>query len=191
MATETVTPTAATAGMQAGAQAFRGMIDHIAATTERALAEVDIDDPALPDPRDYSGFAAHSREQTQAALLSPDPEYRDGFFLAFAQLLSLFADGVSPGKDWNPAAELAGLLANRTSDTKPAQAPALSEVLHTENNGLFDVVALLSAAEERVDELGGLQRMSVDKAYAHNTLRLVQLARERVEATQAAIEPFI
>ncbi len=69
--------------------------------------------------------------------------------------------------------------------------PPLTEIAHREHNGLFDVVALLSAAEERVDELGGLQRMSVDKGYAHHTLRLIQIARERVEAMQEALEPYI
>lgn len=69
--------------------------------------------------------------------------------------------------------------------------PPLTEIAHREHNGLFDVVALLSAAEDRVDELGGLQQMRTDKDYAHHTLRLIQIARERVEAMQEALEPYI
>lgn len=191
MAETNVNPDTLSTGIQAGARDFRSMIDHIAATTDLAFADVDIDAPDQPDPRDYRAFAAHVRMQTQAAILSGDPARRDGFFLAMAQLLSMFADGVSPGRDWDPATEIPRLAGKLDGQVKTGQAPDLSNVLHRERNGMFDVAALLSAAEERVDELGGLRRMSVDKDYAHNTLRLIQLARERVEATQAAIEPFV
>lgn len=69
--------------------------------------------------------------------------------------------------------------------------PPLKEVAHRESNGMFDVLALLRAAEERIDECGGLAQFKTDSDFAHDTLRLVQLARERVVAMQMAFDPYI
>ncbi|RVT48380.1 hypothetical protein [Rubrivivax albus] len=69
--------------------------------------------------------------------------------------------------------------------------PPLVEIAHRESNGLFDVLALLRSAEERIDECGGYQSFRTDKDYAHDTLRLLQLARERVQQAQHAFDPYI
>jgi hypothetical protein len=74
----------------------------------------------------------------------------------------------------------------------PAPAlPPLTDIARLEFNNMYDVVALLSAAADRVDELGGLQQMISCKDYAHHTLRLIQIARERVQAIQQAFDPYI
>ncbi len=60
--------------------------------------------------------------------------------------------------------------------------PTLEEVTHAQSNELFDVVALLSAAEGRIDE---------STEQGHNTLRLVQMAREKVRSVIDAFTPHI
>lgn len=72
----------------------------------------------------------------------------------------------------------------------PARSP-LTEIAHAQSNELFDVVALLRAVELQIDELGGLDMLMADRTVAHDTLRLVQLATDRVKATIEAFEPYI
>lgn len=81
--------------------------------------------------------------------------------------------------------------AQQPAPPPPPELPPLAEVVHRESNGLHDVLALLRAAEERIDECGALGRIRQDVDYAHDTLRLVQVARERVEAVQEALEPYL
>lgn len=69
--------------------------------------------------------------------------------------------------------------------------PPLEEIAHREHNGMYDIVALLRAAESRIDEIGGLERFKVEGDFAHDTLRLLQIARERVQAMQEAFDPYI
>lgn len=63
----------------------------------------------------------------------------------------------------------------------------LEEVAHSEVNGLFDVIALLAAAEDRVDAASSAKADD----QMHNTLRLLQMARMRVQGSIDAITPYI
>lgn len=81
-----------------------------------------------------------------------------------------------------------------SDETVPAGAPGptLAEVAHAQSNELYDVLALLHAIEERVDDLM-LPKSASDetKQRTHQTLRLAQMARAKVEATIAALDPHI
>lgn len=79
----------------------------------------------------------------------------------------------------------------RPAPPPPPELPPLEEVAHREHSGMFDIVALLRAAESRIDECGGLADFRTDSDYAHDTLRLLQLARERVQQAQRAFDPYI
>lgn len=79
-------------------------------------------------------------------------------------------------------------------ETVPAgsSGPKLAEIAHAQSNELFDVVALLHAIEERVDDLALPKNASDErKQHTHQTLRLAQMARAKVEATIAALDPHI
>lgn len=82
-----------------------------------------------------------------------------------------------------------GKPANLPDEPPTPTRPPLEEVAAREQNGMYDVLALLRAVEERVDALA--VRQTRDPDYDHDTLRLVQLARERVEAAVDAFDPYI
>lgn len=68
----------------------------------------------------------------------------------------------------------------------------LAETAHAQTNELFDAVALLHAIEERVDDLMLPKNASDEtKQRTHQTLRLAQMARAKVEAAIAAFDRHI
>lgn len=80
---------------------------------------------------------------------------------------------------------------NATNIAKLA-APTLHQFAHQANDSLFDVLALLSAVEDRLDRLGGAFETPLDQdAYANSTLRLAQMARAKVQAAVDALSPHV
>ncbi|MBX3601084.1 MAG: hypothetical protein KF863_10695 [Rubrivivax sp.] len=83
------------------------------------------------------------------------------------------------------------MTTSHATDTAGTTA-TLTQVAHAQTNELYDAVALLHAIEERVDDLA-LPKNAPDevKERQHQTLRLAQMARAKVEATIAALDPHI
>lgn len=81
-----------------------------------------------------------------------------------------------------------------SAETVPAgqPGPTLADIAHAQSNELFNVVALLHAIEDRVDDLALPKNASDEtKEHTHQTLRLAQMARAKVEAAIAAFDPHI
>lgn len=97
-------------GVEAGAQAFRSVIDTIGAMTaaayERQYPDRDRGDDD-PDPRDYRAFSEFIVGEFRAAVDATDSEFREGFVRCLASLFSVVADGCCPGSDWDPLKETA------------------------------------------------------------------------------------
>lgn len=78
------------------------------------------------------------------------------------------------------------------TETAGTPGPTLNEVAHAQTNALYDVVALLHAIEERTDDLRLPMNASDEKKlHQHQTLRLAQMARAKVQATIDALDPHI
>lgn len=73
-----------------------------------------------------------------------------------------------------------------TNDSATQATPKPADVLGQQREELFNVVALLHAVEERVDDLY-LEASMETKLHAHQTLRLAQMARAKVEASIRAL----
>lgn len=73
-----------------------------------------------------------------------------------------------------------------TTDTVATNPQTLEEVAHRETDQLFYVLALLEAIAGRLEAAGTPQNPD-----AHHTLRLAWLARDKVQGTIAAFDPYI
>lgn len=67
--------------------------------------------------------------------------------------------------------------------TETVSAPALKEFASAHADSLYDAVALLDAAAQRIDDATPMMGEDPEAAEAeHNTLRLVQMAHKKVKA---------
>jgi len=80
------------------------------------------------------------------------------------------------------------IVTHAADQPPPADAPSLLETVSASNNDLYDVVALLSAVVERIDDVGGV--FSEDEhmgEMAHETMRLARIAKEKTVAVTDAL----
>jgi hypothetical protein len=68
----------------------------------------------------------------------------------------------------------------------PSVARTIEDVAHAQSNQLHDVAALLAAIADRIEA-----RVTVPDDSLHQTLRLAQMAQERVAAVIDAFDPYI
>lgn len=150
----TVTATATTIGVQAGAQAFRGVINAIGAMTaaayERHYPERDRGDDD-PDPRDYHAFGEFIVGEFRTAFDSTDSDYREGFVRCMASLFSIVADGCCPGSDWDPLKETAESFAQAAAREDDEAERVFQAVLTSEpsiTDEMVDTIETTAQAQE-------------------------------------------
>ena len=74
-----------------------------------------------------------------------------------------------------------------TQTVSLAGEPTLQAVAHRQSDALYDVVALLSAIADRIDIRASVH--ADDEM--HHTLRLAQIAKQRVSEVIDAFDPYI
>lgn len=103
--------------LQSGAAALLDLIRRVGAKGDADLeAAEQAAGPDGDDTRDYRAMSAMVVRDLEANLHHQSPAHREGYLRALTGLLSIVADGCSPGKGWNPIVDTEGaFMASRAA----------------------------------------------------------------------------